>query len=451
MRGKIMIIDDDKSMCDMLEISLRKSGFKTDCFTSADNAYSRLMEENFDVVLTDLNMPGVNGIEFCKRVSESRADVPVIVITAFGNLETAIAAIRAGVYDFITKPVDTDLLALVLDRAIKYHTLQEQVKTLNEAIRQSHEMEGMTGESSVMQKLFSEIAAVADTETTVLISGESGSGKELVARALHKQSRRKESLFIAVNCAALPETLLESELFGYKRGAFTDAKNDHKGMFMQADGGTLFLDEIGDIPLSLQPKLLRALEERTVRPVGSSKEETFNVRLITATNSDLESRVEEGLFRDDLFYRINVIQLKVPPLRLRGTDILILADRFIKQFSARLNKKVTGVSKPAMEKLLDYAWPGNVRELRNAIERAVALTNHEKLIIDDFTERIVKHANERTLMPDNNLMELVTMEEMEHRYILHVLKNVDNNRSLAAKLLGMDRKTLYNKLNRYGI
>jgi two-component system response regulator HydG len=393
----------------------------------------------------------MNGIELCERVVDNRPDIPVIVITAFGSLETAIAAIRAGAYDFVTKPIDTQFLVLALDRAVKHHGLQEKVKLLGEALKKSHQFDELIGQSPPMRKLIDRLERVADTETSILITGETGTGKELVAQALHRQSRRHKGPFVAVNCAALPDALLESELFGHKSGAFTDAKTERKGLFFQANGGTLFFDEIGDFPLALQPKLLRSLEERCVRPIGGTSEINFDVRIIAATNRDIDTAIEENRFREDLYYRINVIQIDLPPLRDRGTDILLLAQHFIEQFAIRSDKQITGISNTASEKLLNYTWPGNVRELRNTIERAFALTANEKISVDDLPEKISDYNASHFFVGSDKPSELVSVQEVERRYILHVLKTVGGNKTLAAKVLGLDRKTLYRKLQHYKV
>jgi len=291
---------------------------------------------------------------------------------------------------------------------------------------------------------------VAATDASVLITGESGTGKELVARSLHARSDRSDHPFVAINCSAMPENLLESELFGHVRGAFTDAKTERPGLFRQAEGGTLLLDEIGELSLALQPKVLRALEERKVRPVGGSGEIPVDVRLIAATNRDLEAAVQEKRFREDLYFRINVVQLHLPPLRARGSDVLLLAQHFLEQIAARFGKPVTGISHNVAEKLLAYDWPGNVRELRNAMERAVALTNYEQLAVEDLPERIRDYRTSRLVLDGADPSELLPMEEVERRYIRHVLKAVGGNKTLAAQALGLDRKTLYRKLQRSG-
>jgi two-component system response regulator HydG len=309
-------------------------------------------------------------------------------------------------------------------------------------------MDDFVGGSPAVQDMYRFIEQVATTEASVLITGESGTGKEVVARALHRR-RSPGAAFVAVNTAAIPETLLESELFGHVRGAFTGATSDRPGMFVQANGGTLFLDEIGDMPLPLQAKLLRALQDRVVRPVGSDREVEFDARLVTATHHDLESDVEAGRFRQDLYFRINVIHIPVPPLRSRGADVLLLAQKFVERFGAPVGKRVTGISPEAAERLLAYAWPGNVRELENAIERAVAVTRFEAIAVDDLPERIRSYRASHVLVASDDPAELLSMDEVERRYIARVLEATGGNKTQAAKVLGFDRKTLYNKLERY--
>lgn len=450
MSGKILVVDDERSMCELIEADLRLRGYQSKWFTHAEQAFEALSRESFDVVLTDIRMPGTNGLELCERIAANRPDIPVIVMTGFGSLETAVAAIRAGAYDFVTKPIELDLLALTLERAVKHQQLQEQVKLLSEVVERGTHFGELIGESPPMQRLYDQLARIADSETAVLIRGESGTGKELVARSLHKQSRRRSGPFVAVNCAALPESLLESELFGHARGAFTDARSERKGLFAQADGGTLLLDELGEMPVAMQVKLLRALEESRVRPVGGEREVAFDVRVLAATNRDLESAIEEGRFREDLYYRINVIQLDLPPLRARGTDVLLLAERFVASFAERAGKAVSGLSQQAAEKLLTYRWPGNVRELRNVIERAVALTRYEKLAVEDLPEQVRNYRRTQVYLGGDDPGDLVSMEEVERRYVLHVLQATGGNKTLAARILGFDRKTLYRKLKQYG-
>ena len=449
MTGKILIVDDEQAMCELLEADLRLRDFETEWYTSAEEALQAVNRQSYDVVLTDLNMPGTNGIQLCEHIVTHRPDIPVVIMTAFGSLESAVDAIRAGAYDFVTKPIEMDLLNVTLSRAIKHRQLEEKIRFLSEAVARTERFGDILGTSPAMQELFDQLQRIADSETSLLITGESGTGKELVARAIHRKSRRNKKPFVAVNCAALPDALLESELFGHAAGAFTDARAERKGILFQAEGGTLLLDEVGELPLTVQPKLLRALEENYMRPVGSDKEIPFDVRIITATNRDLETAIEERRFREDLYFRINVIQCDLPPLRSRGTDTLLLAQKFLETFASRSGKKVTDISKGVAEKLLAYTWPGNVRELRNVIERAVALTRYDRLGIEDLPEKIRNFKGSQVFIGGDDPTEMVALEEIERRYIQHVLGAVGSNKTLAARILGLDRKTLYRKLRQY--
>jgi len=450
MDGRVLLIDDDRALCEMLVEGLGRRGWSAEFRQSGEAGLAALAAEEFDVVVTDLAMPGIGGLTFCERAVANRPDVPVIVLTAYGSLETAISAIRAGAHDFITKPVEIDDLALAVGRAAQHRALRDEVRRLRRALDESRGYEELVGESAPMREVYTLLDRIADTETSVLITGESGTGKELVARALHRRSRRRDRPFVAVSCAAIPETLLESELFGCARGAFTDAREDRPGLFVQADGGTLFLDEVGELPLGLQPKLLRALQERAVRPLGGSSDVPFDVRLVTATNRDLEAMVEERTFREDLFFRIHVVHIHVPPLRTRGGDILLLAQRFLDAAAARSGKPVRSIAPAAAEKLLAYTWPGNVRELQNCIERAVALTAFDRITPDDLPEKIRNYRPSHVVVAGHDPSELPPLEEVERRYILRVLEATAGNRTLAAQVLGLDRKTLYRKLQRYG-
>jgi two-component system, NtrC family, response regulator AtoC len=448
--ARVLVIDDERSACELLSAGLSRKGFQVTFRTTAEEALERLAAEDFDVVVTDMNMPGMSGLELCERIAGSRPDVPVVVITGFGSMETAVLAIRAGAYDFITKPFEMDALRLTLERAVHHRALRDEVKRLRRAVADAQRFEELLGTSAPVRKVYDLIDRVADVDTSVLITGESGTGKELAARALHRRSPRKAGPFVAVNCAALPEPLLESELFGHVRGAFTDAKGARPGLFSRAEGGTLFLDEIGDMPLGLQPKLLRALQQRSVRRVGSDEEVPFDVRLVSATNRDLETEVEERRFREDLYYRINVVHLELPPLRARGTDVLLLAQHFLERFAAATGRQVTRIEAPAAERLLAYAWPGNVRELQNCIERAVALARYEHLGVDDLPEKIRSVSPSVAAAPEDDPANLPSMEEVERRHVLRVMEAVRGNKTTAAQILGFDRATLYRKLGRYG-
>jgi len=448
--GRVLVVDDDASMCDMLVSDLAEHGFTMAARTSAKAALEAVAPGAFDAVVTDLNMPGMDGLELCRAIAGEDPEVPVIVITAFGSIETAVAAIRGGAYDFVTKPLDVEALALALVRAIQHRTLRDEVKRLRRAVDESRRFGALLGTSPAMRRVYDLLDRIGDSNATVLVTGETGTGKELVARALHERGRRRAGAFVAVNCAALPEPLLESELFGHVRGAFTDAHAARKGLFMQATGGTLFLDEIGELPPALQAKLLRALQTRKVRPVGGNDEVPFDVRLIVATNRDLDSAVEEGRFREDLFFRVNVIQVEMPALRVRGGDILLIAQHFIERYAAQAEKRVVGLAPECAERLLAYVWPGNVRELENCIERAIALTRGETIGIEDLPEKIRGFRRSHVLVSSDDPSELPPLEEVERRYILRVMEAVGGNKTLAARVLGMGRKTLYRKLEQYG-
>ena len=450
MKGHVLVVDDDRSMCELLDADLSARGFEVTWRTESADALAVIATADVDAIVTDLNMSGMSGLELCERIVTNRPDVPVVVITAFGSLETAIGAIRVGAYDFITKPFELDALAVALERAVQHHALRGEVSRLRRVVEDARGFGDLLGASPSMQVLYDLLERVVDSDSSVLISGESGTGKELVARALHRRGRRRGGSFVAVNCAAVPEALLESELFGHVRGAFTDARAARAGLFAQADGGTLFLDEIGELPLALQPKLLRALQERRVRPVGADVEVPFDARLIAATNRDLETAVVEHRFREDLYFRVNVIHVELPPLRARGSDVLLLAQYFVDHHATVAGTKVKGLSPAAAERLIAYDWPGNVRELQNCIERALALARYDQIGVDDLPEKIRSYRRSHVLVASDDPSELVPLEEVERRYILRVMEAVGGNKTLAAQTLGLDRKTLYRKLERYG-
>ena len=444
----LLLVEDDEASAELLRESLGRRGFMVHHVGSAEAALVALQERGYEVMLTDIRMPGMGGLALCAKVVESHPDLPVVVVTAFGSLETAVEAIRAGAYDFVTKPFDLDAVSLVLRRAVDHHALRTEVRRLRANVTQRKGTAVERLSSPSLSSVRDVVTRVAALDSTVLIRGESGTGKELVARALHEESGRAGP-FLAINCAAVPEALIESELFGHVRGAFTDAQKARSGLFAQAEGGTLLLDEIGELSLSLQPRLLRALQERKVRPVGSDVEVSFDARVVAATHRDLEQAVAEGRFRQDLFFRINVIALELPPLRARGNDVLTLAQEFLTDFAARMRREVTGMSPAVAERLLAYDWPGNVRELQNCMERAVALARYGQLTVDDLPERVRDfQVNEEERDVDGG-PGLVTLEEVERRYIMRVLRAVGGSRNLAAQTLGINRKTLYRKLGRY--
>ncbi len=451
MSTRVLLVDDDASLCETLAIGLRRRGKEVTTCTSAEEAQSLVLSDDFDVVVTDLNMRSISGIELCERIVANRPDALVVVLTAFGSLDTAVAAIRAGAYDFLSKPVEVDVLAIAVDRAAKHRQLGEEVKRLRREVAGTPRYGELIGDSVPMRAVFELIERVAESDVTVLVTGESGTGKEVVARALHHHGRRKDGPFIAINCAAMPEALLESELFGHTKGAFTDAKTSQPGLFTRANRGTILLDEIGDMPLGLQPKLLRVLQERRVRPVGGHTEIPIDVRVVAATNRDLESAIEDGRFREDLFYRINVVNIALPPLRARASDILPLALGFVRDLAGRAQKNVAGIAPAAAERLVNYVWPGNVRELQNCMERAVALARFEEIAVDDLPEKVRDYRRSHVLIAADDPTELVPMEEVERRYVLRVMEAVGHNKTAAARILGFDRKRLYRWLVRLGI
>ena len=403
----------------------------------------------FDVLLVDLRMEGIDGLGLCERVVANRPDIPVVVVTAHGNLDTAVGAIRVGAFDFVTKPFELETLLTAIERAVTHRGLEQEVKRLRDGTVAIERVDELQGESPAMLRLLTLLSQLARLDSSVLITGESGSGKELVARALHNNSGRKSGPFVAINCAAMPESLLEAELFGHVKGAFTDARSNRMGLFASASGGTLFLDEIGELPIRMQPKLLRVLQERKFRPVGGDEEMPCDVRVIAATNRDLDVEIKQGRFRADLFYRINVLHVDLPPLRARGADILLYAQRFLEEVAHRTQKRVLGLSLPAAEKLMSYAWPGNVRELQNCMERAVALTRFEHLTVDDLPERIRSYRRSGGLLAGQDPNEMVSLEEVERRYIMRVLEATGGNKTVAARILGVDRRTLHRKFDRY--
>jgi two-component system response regulator HydG len=443
----VLVVEDEPDDGEALELWLERAGCAVTSVRSAVQALEKIGTEDFDLVLTDLAMSEMNGLDLCEHILGIRPDMPVIVVTGMGSLEAAVSALRVGAYDFITKPVDPELLTHAVSRAVQHRHLRDELKRLRETMPDSSTNPDLIGESAAMRPVHELIARVADSNTSVLIQGETGTGKELIARAIHARSRRSKGPFVALNCAAVPHALLESELFGHARGAFTDAKSLRTGLLRQAHGGTLFLDEIGDLPLEMQPKLLRALQERTVRPVGADIEVAFDARIITATNRDLEYEVLEKRFRDDLFYRLNVIEIWIPPLRERREDIPLLARHFIEVLHHELGKDVVDLSEGALKVLLDHSWPGNVRELENAVERAMVTAKAPVLGEEDFAFLARQQNGKKTWeVPPNT-----TMAELEKLAITATLERTQGNIKAAAAVLDIDRSTLYEKLKRYQI
>lgn len=452
MTTTVLVVDDDDAHRGMLRMMLKSWGYTVEEAADGDEAVEKVHAKAFDAVLTDVRMGKVNGIEAMKQILSYNPSLPVILMTAYSSVETAVDALRIGAYDYLIKPLDFDALKETLKKAIEHSRLGVENRELRRQFSEENASTEILGRSPAITSMLSMIRTVAPTEATVLITGESGTGKELVARALHAQSLRKDEPLVTVNCAALAETLLESELFGHEKGAFTGADKRREGRFKQADRGTLFLDEIGEMPIGVQAKLLRALQQGEIQRVGSDKSEHVDVRVIAATNRDLRKEVEERRFREDLYFRLNVISLEVPPLRLRKEDIPLLAAHFLSHYAERNHKNVKGFSAQCMDMLLHYDWPGNVRELQNAVERAVILCTGEYVTGPELPVNIAKLAAEA--MPKSTEVSSslagLPLEEVERRAIEETLRETGDNKSAAARKLGITRATLHKKLRKYG-
>lgn len=446
--SRILVVDDDSAMCEALSDLLSERGHDVTTKQDALAAFDLLAEEDYDVVVTDIAMRGMNGVELCERIVLNRPDVPVIAISATSDPKAAIALVRAGAFDLLAKPFDPEALLVALERSLEERRLRSYVRRLEVQVGAEAPIESLIGSSRVMAGVRARVRQAASTDASVFITGESGSGKEVVARAIHDSSRRRSRPFVALNCAAISGQLLESELFGHERGAFTDAVTSRAGLFLQANGGTLFLDEIAEMPIELQAKLLRALQERSVRPVGGNRELAFDARVIAATHRDVASFIDRGLFREDLYFRLHVVEIELPPLRERGNDVLELATAFLDRWRRVHGKDVEGFSKEAKARLLAHSWPGNVRELLNAVERAVVMTRGRLIEPDDLPPRLSMQRPSRR--PVTEADELVPMAEIERRYILEVMAAVDGNKSHASRILGIDRTTLQRRLEEYG-
>ena len=441
---KVLVVDDDLEMCGMLSDVLKEEGFFVTTTGDSLEASKILKREEFDVLITDLKMKGLKGLDLLEGVNKVAPMTPVIIITAFGTIESAIKAMKMGAYDYITKPFQMDEIVLTVRKALENRLLKKEVIRLRKEVESRYDFHQLIGKSPSMQKIYDLIERISDSSSNVLITGESGTGKELVAKAIHYNGVRKEGPFVAINCAAIPETLLESELFGYKKGAFTDAKSDKKGLIFEANEGTLFLDEITEMPLTLQAKLLRVIEKREVRPLGDTNSYPIDVRIISTSNRDIVSSIQEGRFREDLYYRLKVIDIEMPPLRERKEDIPILVQHFVHKFSKELKKSVSGVSEDALRVLVNYSWPGNVRELENIIQRAITLSRHHGILPDDLPASITQKTDEKLF--EKAMEEKFTLDQLGKEYIKRVLIETGGNKSKAAERLGLDRKTLYRKL-----
>jgi two-component system response regulator AtoC len=444
---RVLIVDDDRPTRRVVQILVERMGLESSAFEDAASALSALETESPALILTDLKMPGIDGIEFMRRLRELDANVPVIVMTAYGTIESAVEAMKLGALDFVAKPFDVDALELLIERSLEMSRTRSEHRYLREQADRAPRFEDIVGGSAPMREVFDLIRKVAPTRSAVLITGETGTGKELVARAIHAQSARAGQLFVPVNCAAIPGELLESELFGHVRGAFTGAHADREGKFRSADGGTLFLDEIGDMDPRLQAKLLRAVQEGVIEPVGSNRRVPVDVRVVSSTHRDLESAIRVGEFREDLFYRLNVLRIHLPPLRERRRDVAALARTFLAEFGRELGKPRIGLSDAAVAVLESYSWPGNVRELRNLMERAAVLVPGD--VVEEALARSLLPSDDRSWDESFDLASAVGAAE--RKAILRALAETDDDKAAAARLLGIGERTLWTKLKKHGL
>jgi DNA-binding NtrC family response regulator len=444
---RLLVVDDDRAMREMLTSLFKERGLAVEDAVSAGAALARAAEHDFDVVLSDVRMPGLSGVELVGQLRKLRPGTPVVLMTAFGSIDSAVEAMRTGAFDYLTKPFEPDAVILAVERALAHRALALENEQLRRAVDRSTSLGELIGRSPAMREMFALIKRIAHTRSSVLITGESGTGKEVVARAIHFHGDRSEKPFVPINCTAIPEGLLESELFGHVRGAFTGAHASKRGLFEKADGGTLFLDEIGDMGLALQGKLLRVLQDREIRPVGGTQSVRVDVRIIAATNRDLEAEIAAGRFREDLFYRLNVIPIHIPPLRERPEDIPVLAEAFLRRHA---EGRRSFLSPEAMERLQSHPWRGNARELENVLERALALSDSETLGPDDIP---LPGAPVAAAPKGENFLAAAaargtTLHELGERYTEEVLRATGGNKVRAARILGIDRKTLYRRAER---
>jgi len=449
----LLIVDDDTGHLAMLQTLLKSWGYNVEAANDGREALAKCKIRAFDLVLMDIRMAQMGGIEALKLIKDYNPAIPILIMTAYSSVDSAVEALKAGAYDYLTKPLDMDMLRLSIERALDHIRLKSENAALRNRLPSGFDLANIVGKSDAVRKLLEQVAMVAPTEATVLITGESGTGKELVAKAIHFNSLRKDGPLVTINCAALTENLLESELFGHERGAFTGAERRREGRFMQANNGTIFLDEIGEISSAMQAKLLRVIQEREIQRVGSDKLIGVNVRILAATNRNLKMEVEEHRFREDLFYRLNVMVLEVPPLRIRREDIPLLAQHFVAKYADKNRKSIKGFTPDAMDCLVKYDWPGNVRELENAMERAVILATGEYIETKDLPLSIFPYCGAEISILNNNLGELPgqSLREVEKQAIITTLSKTNWNKAKAAQILGVTRATLHKKINQYNL
>lgn len=453
MHGKILVVDDDVAHLNMLRIVLKSLGHTVETATDGGDAVRMAKEKPCDLILMDVRMTNVDGIEALRQIKEFNPAIPVIIMTAYSSVDTAVEAMKLGAYDYLTKPLNFEELKIIVERAMEHLQLTRENRSLKEKVAGEHRFAGIIGSSPAMKSVLDMARVVAPTEATVLITGDSGTGKELFARAIHANSERKKGPLVTVNCAALTETLLESELFGHEKGAFTGADRQRDGRFVQAESGTIFLDEVGEIPLPMQAKILRAIQEREIQRLGSDKVLYVDVRIIAATNRNLQEEVKEGRFREDLYYRLNVMNLHIPPLRERAEDIPLLAQHFLDKYVRKNRKELKGFTPTAMDVLTKSPWQGNIRELENVIERAVILTMSSYISEKDLPPSLMsayRQDNGDTATPGLGLGGK-SLEEIESRAIAETLEQTGGNKTEAAKVLNITRTTLHNKLKKYNL
>jgi DNA-binding NtrC family response regulator len=447
MKKRILVVEDEDKLRRIVELQLLDAGYDVDKASKAEEALPLI--DRADLILTDYKLPGMTGLEMLQIIRRQNSVIPVIVMTAFGTIENAVEAMKAGAADFLPKPFSLDHLTTVVHKALEVRNLRDENVRLKEELGKKYNWDNIVGRSPVMQQIFASVMRVAPSRATVLLAGESGVGKDLIARAIHYHSPRRDRPFVKINCTALPENLMESELFGYEKGAFTGANMSKAGKFEQADSGTVMLDEIGDVPGNIQVKLLRVLQEREVERLGSNKTLHIDVRVIAATNRDLRAALEDGTFREDLYYRLNVVPIEIPPLRDRKEDIPYLVRYFVQKLSPENGGRVRGITDAAIDKLMQYSWPGNVREIENVIERSIVMTTGEQLDADDI--RLDMNLRPRAQAGEMGLPEGMSLDAYEQELIRNALKQANNNKSQAARILGLTRNSLRYRLTQMGI
>ena len=447
MKKRILVVEDEEKLRRVIELQLLSCGFEVDKAASAEEGLK--IVDRADLVLTDLKLPNMDGLQFLEAIRRQNSQLPVLMMTAFGSVETAVGAMKAGATDFLLKPFSLDHLMQVVNKALEVRALRDENRQLKEELGRRYEFDNIVGRSQPMQEIFAAIERVAPTRATVLLAGESGVGKDLIARAIHFHSPRRDRPLVKINCTAIPENLMESELFGYEKGAFTGANTSKPGKFEQADTGTVFLDEIGDVPAAIQVKLLRVLQEREFERLGSNVTRHIDVRVIAATNQDLRAALEQGTFREDLYYRLNVVPLNIPSLRERKQDIPFLANHFVQKLAPETGSRVESITDAAMEKLMQYHWPGNVRELENVIERSLVMCSGTQLDVADIK---LENAPRARPQADNHFLpEGMTLDGYEQELIREALRRADGNKSQAARLLGLTRNALRYRLTQMGL